>query len=292
MIRKLENEFLTIEINETGAELFSIRSKNTNVEYLWQGNPEFWKGRSTVLFPICGRLFGGKYTYNGIEYEMPIHGIAKLFDFTANLISESEMEFVLVSSEESKKYYPFDFIFTVRYVLNAKTLKISFEVKNTGDDDMFFSYGGHPGFNVPFVDGTKFEDYFIEFTDTELSKYVFSDTCFCTGVTQKYSLPKKKLQLSHSLFDNDALFFETETDKVKLKCKNSKTAIEVSYRDMTSLGIWHKPKTEAPFVCIEPWHGIPSDDGVVDNLEDKNQVIKLKANKKYSNFYTIKIIEG
>lgn len=33
---------------------------------------------------------------------------------------------------------------------------------------------------------------------------------------------KKKLQLSHNLFDNDALFFETEKDKVKLKFSKTK----------------------------------------------------------------------
>ena len=96
MIRKIENEYLSIEINEKGAELYSIKSKSTGIEYLWQGNPEFWGGRSTVLFPICGRLFGGKYTYNGVEYEMPIHGIAKLFDFTVNNFSDNSIEFVLI----------------------------------------------------------------------------------------------------------------------------------------------------------------------------------------------------
>ena len=93
MIRKIENDCLSVEINEKGAELFSIKSKKTGIEYLWQGNPEFWKDRATILFPICGRLFGGKYTYNGVEYEMPIHGIAKLFEFNAKSLSNTEIEF-------------------------------------------------------------------------------------------------------------------------------------------------------------------------------------------------------
>ena len=105
-------------------------------------------------------------------------------------------------------------------------------------------------------------------------------------------MTKKKLPLSHSLFYNGALFFETETDKVKLKSSKSKTSIEVSYKDMTCLGLWHKPKTYAPYVCIEPWHGIPSTDGVVDDFSTKNHMIKLKANKRYNNSYTIKIVEG
>jgi galactose mutarotase-like enzyme len=291
MIKKLENEHLTIEINEKGAEVFSVKSKKTGIEYLWQGNPEFWKGRATVLFPVCGRSFGGKYTFKNKEYEMPIHGFAKLFEFTSIEVSSEQIDFELKSSDETKVYYPFDFEFTVRYTLKGSSLKTEFIVKNTGDDDMFFSYGGHPGFNVPFSAGEKFEDYYLEFSVNDLQKHVFSETCFDTGVTEKFTLPKKKLPLAHNLFDNDALFFETETDKVKLKSSKSKNSIEVSYKDMTCLGLWHKPKTDAPFVCIEPWHGIPSTDGVVDNLEEKQQIIRLNSNKTYKNSFTIKVVE-
>lgn len=291
MIRKIENEFLSVEINEKGAELYSINSKTTDIEYLWQGNPEFWKGKSPVLFPICGRLFGGKYTYNGVEYEMPIHGIAKLFDFTSKLVSDTQIEFVLTSNEQTKKYYPFDFEFIVRYTLIERALKIGFDVKNVGEKDLYFSYGAHPGFNIPFTADEQFEDYYIEFSKDKLIKHVFSDTCFCTGKTQEFKLNNGKLELTHDLFDNDALFFETESDKVILKSLKSKNAIEITYKDMTCLGLWHKPKSDAPYICIEPWHGIPSDDGIIDDFKTKKQMIKLAQNQEYSNSYIIKIVE-
>lgn len=291
MIKKIENEYLAVEINETGAEVFSIKSKKTNIEYLWQGDAEFWRNRSTVLFPVCGRIFSGKYTYNGTEYEMPIHGFAKLFNFDSRQISQEKIEFELKSNEETKKYYPFDFSFIVRYSLKNNFLKTEFIVKNTGLEDMYFSYGGHPGFNVPFTNEDNFEDYYLEFTKNELNRLIFSDTCFNTNKTEKFSLNKKKLQLSHNLFDNDALFFETETDKVKLKSSKTKNCVEVLYKNMTCLGLWHKPKTTAPYVCIEPWHGVPSTDGIVDDLKSKNQIIKLEANRKYKNSFVIKIIE-
>ena len=66
MIHKIENEFLSVEINSLGAELFSVKSKKTGVEYLWQGNANYWKSRATVLFPVCGRIFSGKYTFKNI----------------------------------------------------------------------------------------------------------------------------------------------------------------------------------------------------------------------------------
>ncbi|MBR2499404.1 MAG: aldose 1-epimerase family protein [Clostridia bacterium] len=291
MIKKLENDFLSVEINEFGAELFSIKGKKSGFEYLWQGNPEFWKGRATILFPICGRLFAGKYIYKNKEYEMPIHGIAKLFEFNSRVISNKEIEFELKSSEKTKKYYPFDFIFKVKYKLKNNLLITKFIVKNTGEDVMFFSYGGHPGFNVPFSKNEKFENYYLEFSTNEMSKLIFSETCFDTGENEKISFTKKKLLLNHNLFDNDALFFKSESDKVKLKSTKSKNSIELCYKNMTCLGVWHKPKTDAPYICIEPWHGIPSKDGVIDDIETKSQMIKLDPNKKYTNLFTMKIIE-
>ena len=291
MMRKIENDYLSVGINEKGAEIFSITSKSTGVEYLWQGNPEYWSGRSPVLFPICGRLFNGKYTYNGIEYEMPIHGIARLFDFVVNCISKNEIELVLISSEETKKYYPFDFKFSIHYILNDRALDVGIKVENMGDNDMYFSFGAHPGFNVPFTNNEKFEDYYIEFGKNEFNKLVFSDTCFCTGKTQEINLNQNKLLLTHSLFDNDGVFLETEADVIRLKNKNNNNAIEISYNDMTCLGFWHKPKSDAPYVCIEPWHGIPSDDGVIDDITTKKQMIKLESKRTYTNVYTIKIIE-
>ena len=60
---------------------------------------------------------------------------------------------------------------------------------------------------------------------------------------------------------------------------------------MNCLGLWHTPKTDAPFICIEPWHGLPSMDGVIEDLKNQKGVIKLGANKTYDNFYTIKVIE-
>ena len=84
-MQRIENEFLTVDVNENGAELWSIKSKKTGIEYLWQGNAEYWKGRAPILFPICGRLFEGKYFYDGKEYAMPIHGIAKLFCFECKM---------------------------------------------------------------------------------------------------------------------------------------------------------------------------------------------------------------
>ena len=45
---------------------------------------------------------------------------------------------------------------------------------------------------------------------------------------------------------------------------------------MVNLGIWHKPQTDAPYICIEPWSTLPSYDGIVDDLETKYEMTVLK----------------
>ena len=59
----IENEYLVAGIKSAGAELTSIRSKESDFEFLWQGNPDVWYGQSPVLFPIIGRVLDDKY-YN------------------------------------------------------------------------------------------------------------------------------------------------------------------------------------------------------------------------------------
>lgn len=291
MIINIENEFLTAEVNTFGAELYSLKSKKTETEYLWQGNPEYWKSRSTVLFPICGRLFEGKYVYNGKEYEMPLHGIAKLFEFKAEKVSENQAVFTLTANEETLGYYPFDFEFSVSYVLKKNIIEVSYKVKNNGEVEMPFSYGAHPGFNVPFNSDGNFEDYYVEFTKDCMDRLIMSERCLYLNKTEKYPLNDKKMHLKHNLFDDDAIFLVSNTDKVALKSSKHDNYVEVFYKNMTCVGFWHKPKTDAPFVCIEPWHGIPADDGVTDDFMTKRNILKLKSKDAYLTSYEIKISE-
>lgn len=289
MIYNLENEKLKVAVNDLGAELMSIYGKSTNFEYLWQGNPEYWKGRATVLFPICGRMTDGKYTYKGKEYEMIIHGFAKKSQFSVAEKTENKIVLTLTDSEESLKIYPFKFVFTVTYTLTGSCVRTEFTVKNTNDGDLRFSLGGHPGFNIPLDEDESFETHYLEFdTAKKRKRLVMSDTCYYTGEKEDFPLVDNKiLPLKHSLFDNDAIFLDAETEKVTLKCKSGKRSVCVKFSDMTHLGFWHKPKTEAPYVCIEPWHGVPAYDGKVDDWGKKAELITLAKGKEYKNSFDI-----
>ncbi len=284
----IENKKLKVVFSDVGGEMQNLINKENGTEYLWQGNPEYWTGRAYNLFPICGRLTEGKYTYKGKEYEMNLHGFVRSSLMQANKISDTEIEFTLKSDSELKNIYPFDFVYTLRYVLDENRVKTVYEIANTGNEAMYFAVGGHPGFNVPLGNDGKFEDYYLEFDCQKDMKLLVMTPLFFTGKTEDYPLENGKiLHLEHSLFEKDALFFTDMCKCVTLKSDKSEKFVRLEYPCMRNLGIWHKPQTKAPYLCIEPWSSVPSTDGKVDDLETKNQMEKLPAGENFVSGFDI-----
>ena len=81
----LENEYLRVEFSTLGGALTSIKDKD-GVEYLWQGNPEYWGGQAPVLFPICGSVRNDKVMFKKAGKEIwgqiPRHGLVRKSEFT------------------------------------------------------------------------------------------------------------------------------------------------------------------------------------------------------------------
>ena len=67
-MKTIENEYIKVEVNECGAELYSIVRKSDGREFLWQGNPEYWKRRSPVLFPIVGAVWNNEMRVGESKY--------------------------------------------------------------------------------------------------------------------------------------------------------------------------------------------------------------------------------
>ena len=223
MLYTIENDKLCVQISDVGAEMMSIRLKEDNCEYLWQGDPKYWAGRAYNLFPICGRLTEGKYTYKGKTYEMILHGFSRNEVMTVVEQNQDSITFCLTDTEKSREQYPFTFEYRMSYILEDATIYQTFSVHNTGEEELIFCVGAHPGFNVPLTEGEDFEDYYLEFESAaEPKQAVMSDTCFDTGERVLYSLEDGKiLRLRHDLFDQDAIFLEEMCDTVTLKSTKS-----------------------------------------------------------------------
>lgn len=276
----IKNKYLNVVISSFGAEIQSIKYKS--IEYLWQGDEKYWTGRSPVLFPYVGRLTDGKYKLDSNLYNMRIHGLAQYYEHQIFDKKDDSITYEFKSNCDTLKEYPREFSFRVTYCLIDNKIIIKYFVKNLSDKIMYFGVGGHPGFNVPIEKDKKFEDYYIKFNKTtNIRKVCFSDTCFPTGKYEMLNLNDGKLQLSHNLFDNDAIVLIDMGDEAVLGCDDSPHKVKVQFKNITYLGLWHRPKTDAPYVCIEPWCTLPSREGIVEDLETQPGLIRLDSEGSY-----------
>ena len=290
----LENSEIKVEISDLGAELQSIKGKRSGFEYLWQGKSPFWTSRSILLFPICGRLFGEKYTYGGKTYEMKLHGFARRRVFDVEKRNENEITFVLKSDDATEKNYPFDFTLKVSYAIEGKKLTVRYDVINDGKGEMPFSIGGHPGFNVPLMDKGDFTDCYVEFEENcSPERLILSQPSFLySGKHEPFPLEKGRImRLRHDLFDNDAIFLRNTAKRVSLKSDKCDLKLTMTLGDFDYIGFWHDAKVPAPFVCFEPWRGAPGLDGVVEDFSDKYLMIHLPEGESYSTYFDIEITE-
>lgn len=280
MFYKIENEFLTCEINDMGAELHSLKSKENGKEYVWYGLTEIWYGQAPILFPVIGQLNGDRYFYNGTEYSMPKHGLARKLPFTVKECAGSKAVFELKSNEDTLKKYPWEFTLTATFELEGKALKNTLSVKNRDGKKMYFSLGAHPGFNCKVGDILEFEQPETICTERIDNTNMLIDKKFpCLD-------NESKIVITKEIFEPDALILSgIKSKKLRLKGENE---IEFTFGDCPVLGIWAKPG--APYVCIEPWFGINDSHEVKDDISKKREIRSLEADGEFDYTWKAEVI--
>lgn len=284
----IASEDLVVTISPVGAELQSVCYQGK--EYLWQGDPAYWTGRAPNLFPYIARLTEGKYIYQNKEYFMKIHGFVREAVLTHYKPAENRIVFLLEANDSTRAIYPFEFTYEVEYAVVGNQLEVTYTVVNEDNKPMYFGVGGHPGFSVPVRGEGAFEDYYLQFeTGDNLQRVGFSESNFVTGM-DAYALDKdNRLPLNHHLFDHDAIVLTGARDKVTLKSDLHPGSVEVTYEGLPYLGIWSKPGTDAPYVCIEPWSSLPSRENVIENLETKPDLVKLESGKTHTTRWSARL---
>lgn len=279
---RIKNDNLSAAITKKGVELASLIDRESEVEYIWQADPAVWGSHAPVLFPIIGGLKDGTYTYEGKTYSLPKHGMVRNNgNLTVTAQTADSITLELRADEQTKKMYPFDFIFRITYRLKGRTLIQEHEVINEGRETMYFSLGGHPAFKVPLRKNEAYADYFLAFEQLESApSYVVNGDGLIAAETVEVPWEGNKLPLTHALFNNDALVFKTlESRRVELVSKQYGTVLSVHYPAFDYLGIWAKP--DGNFVCIEPWLGIADAYDASGKLSEKEGIRSLAGGKSF-----------
>lgn len=283
----IKNDRLAVTISSRGAEMQSVIYQGQ--EYLWQGDPAYWTDHSPLLFPFVGRFTDGHYTLHGKQYDMNIHGFANCSEFSVKELSDTALTLEMTDTPDTMKIYPFHFILSVTYALADNQISISYQVENLSDGTMYFGIGGHPGFQVPMDEGLSFTDYYLEFAAPHTPARVgHTPTCFLSGIDTDFPLKDgTKLPLAHNMFDDDAIVLKNVADSVTLKSDKGTHSVTVSYPKLPYLGLWHAPKTEAPYICIEPWSSLPSRQDIIEDFQYKCDMVRLDADGIYKNNWSI-----
>ena len=278
----IKNNELTVKIAKKGAEIKSIL--RGSVEYMWSADPQFWAQTAPIMFPMCGGLKGGRYELDGASYEMPKHGFAKLSEFEVEELSDSRVTMLLRDSEETRKMYPFAFEFRVTFALSGNSLAVTYDSKNVDNKTMYCTFGSHEAYACP----EGIEDYELIFPEEESLVASGLNGDIVTDYTKQMSENSRKLVLNDLDFFLDALVFRTvKSRSVTLAAKNGSRRITVDFPGFDNLVLWHK--YTAPYLCVEPWCGLPDVTGSSYNFAEKVGMRALQPGENFTRTHTITV---
>lgn len=274
---ELKNEELCVQFSTLGGQMTSIKD-TAGVEYLWQGNPEYWSGQAPVLFPICGSVRNDRvrFSKSDVEVTIPRHGLVRKREFKLEEQTEDSVTFSITSDDKLMENYPFRFKLTICYTLTKTRVRTTYRVTNLESDQVLpYFVGGHPGFNCPLVAGESYEDYYLEFEQFETCSVPksFPDTGLLDRAIRTPLLDNQNdLPLNYELFAQDAITLDQlQSKKVTLKSKKHSLAIRLEFEDFPYLIIW-STTNQSPFIALEPWSGLSTSLAESDQFEEKENV--------------------
>ena len=280
MIR-LTNHQLTAEIAPKGAEIHYL-SKTNGTNVLWSVDPIYWNRCAPILFPIVGKLKNDSYTWDNQKYNLTQHGFARDHVFQLVESTADKAVFLLRSSAETAQNYPFAFDLLVHYQLIENKLITTYTIKNTGENVLPFSIGGHPGFALH----DALENYALQFPQAFSDQRHLIKEGLYTGETNEIHF-SQTYPLKTSDFEQDAIVLkQPKFNQVTLLHKGNEV-LTMQCEDWTAIGFW--TKKNAPFFCIEPWWGWADKSDASGQLTEKEGLIWLSPQEQKSVSFTIEL---
>lgn len=269
-----------------GGELISY--KKNGKEYVWTGDEKYWPGRAPALFPFVSSLVDGKTLIEGKECCIPTrHGFVRQSELTLIESSDTKVVFELRETAETLENYPFKFSFKITHEISDNGFSTTFTVKNLDNCDMPFCVGGHPGFLLP----EGIEAYKLVFEEDENCDigHCNEKSQYCDEFVIEKRLEGKEWELKYADFDIDALFVKgVKSNKVSIVNKETNDVhLTFDYTGFKELVLWTAPGKMSPYLCLEPWNGLPPVIGESGKFEDKPYITMLEPNEEYSVGYKV-----
>ena len=270
---RIANDHLAAEIDLFGAELHSLRDEHGR-DLQWNGDPAWWTGRAPVLFPIVGAVAGDVIRVDGRSYPMAKHGFARRKPWALIAQDDAAVVLRLEADDQTRAAYPFEFRLDLRFAIERTALTMTATLSNPGSVPLPASFGFHPALRWPLPGGAARADHRIRFAQDEPAPIRRIDQ---DGLLRPAPEPSpiegRAFIVRDGLFEDDAMIFDALASRSLRFGTPGGTTLQVDFTGMPLLGIWTKPG--APYLCIEPWHGIADPQGYAGEFRDKPGVIEI-----------------
>jgi galactose mutarotase-like enzyme len=264
---------LRAEISERGAELVRLQDE-AGRDLLWDGDPAFWTGHAPLLFPIVGEVKDGHIKVDGVAYPMGRHGFARQSTFTLMSQEPNRCNFRLKADATTRAHYPFDFELDIAFEVTGHRLRIDATLVNSNARPLPASFGFHPALRWPLPYGGAREKHEVRFEHPEPEPLRELAANLMKPEPRPTPVVGDRLALRDDLFTEDALIFDAIRSTWARYGTPDGRGLRVDFPGMPYLGIWTKPG--AGFVCIEPWHGLASDESFDGEFADKRGIVNVE----------------
>ena len=279
----IENEYLKVTVTTWGAQIKSVIRKCDGVEHIWQADPAVWGFHTPIMFPHCGKLVDGKLEAKGQIFEDAQHGFARLMEHDFVEQTDDVIVLELCANEETMAKFPYEFRLVSTFALEGDTLHHTLTVENLDEEKMPFGIGYHPGYAVPFDDKHVATDYELRFSEMESPLCL---NCLPTGLLQDnhYYLGTNitSIPVDEQLFANDShCMANLKSQTLGIYEKGTGRAVVCDISEFPYTLIWSKPGMPK-YICIEPWHSLPSPQNGSIKWEEKPAAAILNPGEAWS----------
>ena len=253
------------------------------MEHIWQADKSVWGYHAPILFPHAGKVVDGKLQAKGKVYESSQHGFARLMEHDFVAQTQDTIVLELCSSPETLARFPYEFRLVSTFTLEGDTVHHTLTVENLDDEMLPFGIGYHPAFTVPFDEKHKATDYELRFSDME-SPICINNLPHGLMHGNIYYLGSniQAIPIDERLFANDShCMTNLKSSTLGIYEKDTGRAVVCNIEEFPYTLLWSKPGMPK-FVCIEPWHSLPSPENGSINWNEKPAAAVLNPGEAWS----------
>lgn len=287
---EISNNQLAVTISPIGAEVQSIKDVNTQCEYLWHGDAQWWSGHSPILFPIVGGLWNGTCRVDGQELHISKHGFVRRAPWRVVCVEADKAVFEFVSTVGTFAIFPYAFRLTATYSLDGRKLRAEFCVENLGGSPFCFQLGGHPAIALPNWDDAQPLDGYLRLEGNPTYVLRAGEQGCLEPDTFPVPLNADGLvPLTVDTFSHEALIFDNhQVSAATVLTPSGQPVARVESTAPVWL-FWSPQGVHTPFVCLEPWYGLCDHQSFCGDITERPYINTVNGHATWMGGYGIEI---